>query len=233
MADLPAFTGLGSSSTFTVCLLQALHSFRGRYRTPAELAYEAIHVERAILKETVGCQDQVMAAFGGFNMVEFRGEDDILVHRLPLSRPRVAELEEHLLLVFTGITRHASAVAAHQVKKVDQNLNALREMKGMVEQGADILTSPRPLSDFGELLHRAWQAKRSLDQGISNPEIDAIYQRGMGAGALGGKLLGAGGGGFMLFFVPPEKTVNVKAAFPEKTCLKVKLDAPGARIIFS
>lgn len=233
MADLPAFTGLGSSSTFTVALLHALHSFGGKFRTPAELAYEAIHVERSILNETVGCQDQVMAAFGGFNIVEFRAEDNISVQRLPISRARLAELEDHLLLVFTGITRHASAVAAHQVQKVGQNLQALRQMKAMVEEGSAILTSHRPLSEFGELLHRAWNAKRSLDQGISNAEIDAIYDRGMNAGALGGKLLGAGGGGFMLFFVPPERVDRLKAAFPEKPALRVKLDAPGTRIIFS
>ncbi|MDB6036934.1 MAG: kinase [Verrucomicrobiales bacterium] len=233
MADLPAFTGLGSSSTFTVALLHALHSFRGKFRTPAELAYEAIHVERAILSETVGCQDQVMAAFGGFNIVEFRKEDDISVQRLQISAQRLAQLEEHLILVFTGITRQASAVAAHQVQKVRQNLPALRQMKSMVEEGANILTNQRPLSQFGELLHRAWTAKRSLDNGISNQEIDSIYARGRDAGALGGKLLGAGGGGFMLFFVPPEKVEHLKAAFPEKPALRVKLDAPGTRIIFS
>lgn len=233
MADLPAFTGLGSSSTFTVGLLHALHSFQGKFRTPAELAYEAIHVERALLKETVGCQDQVMAAYGGFNLVEFRREDDIRVHRVSIAPSRLAELEQHLVLVFTGITRQASSVAAQQVKRVEQNLPALREMRSMVDQGYEILTSGRPLMEFGKLLHRAWVSKRSLDQGVSSGAIDTMYQQGIDAGALGGKLLGAGGGGFMLFFAPVNKIEDIKNAFSECALLTVKLHAPGSQIVFS
>lgn len=233
VADLPAFTGLGSSSTFTVSLLQVLHSFKGEFRSPAELAYEAIHVERRLLQENVGCQDQVLAAFGGFNLVEFRTEEDILVHRIPLSPPRMAELEQHLLLVFTGITRHASTVVANQLSKVGPNTPLLRQMRGMVDDGYSILTGGKPLSAFGELLHRAWTAKRSLDEGISSQEIDRIYQTGLSAGALGGKLLGAGGGGFLLFFVPPERHEKLKCAFAAQPTLEFKVNAPGAQVIFS
>jgi D-glycero-alpha-D-manno-heptose-7-phosphate kinase len=233
MADLPAFTGLGSSSTFTVSLLQALHSFKGEFRTPAELAYEAIYVERHLLHENVGCQDQVLAAFGGFNLVEFRTEKDIVVHRVAVPPARMAELEQSLILVFTGITRHASTVVAQQLKKVSANAARLRQMRAMVDQGYHILTGGRPLREFGELLHQAWLAKRELDEGVSNSEIDTIYERGLKAGALGGKLLGAGGGGFLLFFVPPEKRAALQSALGDKPTLNVKVNAPGSRVIFS
>jgi D-glycero-alpha-D-manno-heptose-7-phosphate kinase len=232
-ADLPAFTGLGSSSAFTVSLLHALHTFKGQFLCPEELAYEAIHVERDILKDNVGCQDQVLAAFGGFNLVEFRTERDIVVNRIPLSRRRLEEFESHLLLVFTGITRKASDVVAHQLKRVGQNLPALRAMREMVYTGHDILIRDRPLREFGELLHCAWEAKRGLDGGVSNPEIDEIYQAGRNAGAWGGKLLGAGGGGFMLFFAPPDTHPRLREVFARRQILDFKINAPGSQIIFS
>jgi D-glycero-alpha-D-manno-heptose-7-phosphate kinase len=232
-ADLPAFTGLGSSSAFTVSLLHALHTFKGEFLRPHELAYEAIHVERNILKDNVGCQDQVLAAFGGFNLVEFRTETDIVVNRVPLRPQRLAEFQEHLFLVFTGITRKASDVVAEQLKRVDQNIPALRKMRAMVYEGYEMLVESRPLRQFGELLHRAWEAKRSLDGGVSNSEIDKIYQQGLEAGAWGGKLLGAGGGGFMLFFAPPEAKARLRETFIDRQVLDVKLNAAGSQIIFS
>ena len=233
LADLPAFTGLGSSSTFTVSLLHALHSFKGEFLRPQELAMEAHHVEREILKDNVGFQDQVLAAFGGFNLVEFRGEKDFVVNRVALSPRRLAELEQHLLLVFTGIKRKASEIVAQQLKRVEQNLATLRAMEAMAHEGHNILVSDRPLREFGELLHQAWQAKRSLDNIISNPEIDEIYQQGRTAGALGGKLLGAGGGGFMLFFAPPAAHETLRRTFAHLQILTVRLNAPGSQIIFS
>ena len=233
VADLPAFTGLGSSSAFTVSLLHALHSFKGEFLNPKELACEAIHVERSLVKDNVGCQDQVMAAYGGFNLVEFRTETDISVTRVPLAPQRLAEFEKHLILVFTGIKRKASDLVAKQLQRVDLNLPALRSMRAMAYAGHDILTGNKPLNEFGELLHAAWLAKRSLDGGISNPEIDEMYRQGREAGAWGGKLLGAGGGGFMLFFAPAEAQANIKAAFADHQILSVKLNAPGSQIIFS
>jgi D-glycero-alpha-D-manno-heptose-7-phosphate kinase len=232
-ADLPAFTGLGSSSAFTVSLLQALHTFKGQFLRPHELACEAIHVERHILKDNVGCQDQVLAAYGGFNLVEFRTETDFVVNRVPLPPQRLADFESHLFLVFTGITRKASDVVAHQLKRVDQNLPALGAMRAMVYKGHDILVSGRSLREFGELLHQAWEAKRGLDGGISNAEIDEIYTTGRKAGAWGGKLLGAGGGGFMLFFAPPEAHAKLRHFFAGRQILDVKINAPGSQIIFS
>lgn len=233
VADLPAFTGLGSSSAFTVSLLHALHSFKGEFVRPLDLAYEAIYVERHLVQDKVGCQDQLMAAVGGFNVVEFRTEEDIVVHRLPLSPQRLTEFENHLFIVFTGIKRKAANVVEKQLKKVSDNTQTLKEMRLMVDRGWEILTGHQSLASFGELLHQAWLAKRSLDDGISNPEIDHIYQLGREAGAWGGKLLGAGAGGFMLFLAPPESHPRLRQVFVDHQVLSVKINAPGSEIIFS
>ncbi len=233
MADLPAFTGLGSSSTFTVSLLHALHSFKGEFLTPHELACEAIYVERQVLKDKVGCQDQVMAAFGGFNLIEFRTERDFTVTRVPLPQERLKEFEKHLFIVFTGIKRKAADVVARQLEKVNDNRATLRGMRDMVDEGFRILTRSQPFQKFGELLHEAWVAKRSLDTGISNSEIDRLYERGRKAGAWGGKLLGAGGGGFLLFFAPPSAHAKLRNAFASQHTLRIKIDALGSQIIFS
>jgi D-glycero-alpha-D-manno-heptose-7-phosphate kinase len=233
VADLPAFTGLGSSSAFTVSLLHALHSFKGEFLKPLDLAYEAIYVERHLVKDKVGCQDQVLAAVGGFNLVEFRTEDHITVSRVPISPQRLEEFEQHLFILFTGIRRKAADVVEKQLQKVGDNTDILKEMRYMVDDGWDILTGNRPLAEFGALLHRAWLAKRSLDCGISNPEIDKIYQMGIEAGAWGGKLLGAGAGGFMLFFAPPELHISLEKIFVNHQLLNVKTNASPSQIIFS
>lgn len=233
MADLPAFTGLGSSSSFTVSLLQALHTVKGEYRTPAELAYEAIYVERHLLKDNVGCQDQTIAAFGGFNLIEFRSEDDILVHRLPIKPARLQEFEQHLFIVFTGIKRKATEVAAKQLVRVDENRETLIQMRAMVDEGWNILTGDKPFTEFGRLLDQAWRAKRSLDDSVSNSKIDSFYKLGLENGAIGGKLLGAGGGGFLLFIAPPEKHEKMQNAFKEYHYLPMHINAPGSEIIFT
>lgn len=233
VADLPAFTGLGSSSAFTVSLLHALHSFKGEFLTPLQLAYEAIHVERDILKDNVGCQDQTLAAVGGFNRIHFRTETDIVVERVALPQARLREFEQHLFIVFSGVKRKASDVVAKQLRRVGQNTATLKSMRAMVDEGFDILTAGRPLKKFGALLDAAWQAKRSLDGGVSTSEIDAIYARGLKAGAWGGKLLGAGGGGFILFFAPPEVHPKLKKVFAGQQILEVKINAPGSQIIHS
>ncbi|MGA2991401.1 MAG: galactokinase [Candidatus Korobacteraceae bacterium] len=233
-ADLPAFTGLGSSSAFTVCLLQALHAFCGRHRSGLDLAYEAIRLERHVFKDCVGCQDQVLAAVGGLNFIEFRAEDNIVVHRLSLSPTRIQELENHLVLFFSGLRRSASEVAQKQVRRVNENRGALREMRVLAERGWNILEGGRPLADFGELLDHAWKLKRSLDDGVSSPEIDRLYDNARVAGALGGKLLGAGGGGFLLLYVPPERLPKVRAALNGSAVeLHVSLAAPGSHIVYS
>jgi len=230
-ADLPAFTGLGSSSTFTVALLLALHAHCGRYRSGLEVAYEAIHLERHVFGDRVGCQDQVLAAVGGLNRIEFRAEDNILVHRLEINNRRLAWLEQHLMVFFSGICRSASQVAARQIGKVGQNIPLLKRMASLVDRGCDLLLSERPLSGFGELLDESWRLKRSLDEGISNGLIDQCYEAARRAGALGGKLLGAGGGGFLLLFVPPERQAAVRRAMGGMLEIGIRLAAPGGHII--
>ena len=233
VADLPAFTGLGSSSAFTVSLLQALHNFKGEFIKPLDLAYEAIYVERHLVKDNVGCQDQLMSAVGGFNLVEFRTEEDIIVNRVNISPQRLAEFESHIFIVFTGIKRRASQVVEKQLKRVEDNIEILKKMRKMVDQGWNILTNNESLSKFGELLHEAWMAKRSLDQGISNLEIDYLYELGRENGAWGGKLLGAGAGGFLLFFASPEVHPKLEKVFKNHQILSIKINSPGSQVIFS
>jgi D-glycero-alpha-D-manno-heptose-7-phosphate kinase len=233
VADLPAFTGLGSSSAFTVSLLHALHSFKSEFVTPLQLAYEAIHVERNILHDRVGCQDQAIAALGGFNVIEFRREDDLVVHRIPVSPERLREFQHHLFIVFSGVTRKAADVVAGQLARACDNRGTLERMRAMVDKGWDILTGGRPLCEFGQLLHEGWVAKRSLYAGVSRPEIDELYRTGLAHGALGGKLLGAGGGGFLLFFAPPETHDALRRAFADRRLLTTNINAPGSQIIFA
>ena len=233
VADLPAFTGLGSSSSFTVALLQSLHAFKGEYLPPLALAYEAIAVERHRCQDNVGCQDQVTAAVGGFNLIEFRREDDARVHAISLPRERLEEFQRHLVLVYTGITRRAADMVARQLQVLPNNLETLRQMRAMAERGWNILTGNRPLSEFGELLDQAWAAKRGLEGSITNSEIDRMYAAGREAGALGGKLLGAGGGGFLAFFAPPENHARLREVFHPHPILDFEIGAPGSEIIFS
>jgi D-glycero-alpha-D-manno-heptose-7-phosphate kinase len=230
-AELPSFTGLGSSSAFVVGLLNTMYAFQRRLKPSLELAYEAIDLERTVLKESVGCQDQTFAAVGGFNLIEFRAMHDFVVHRLPLTGHRLADFEDHLLVFFTGIKRRAEAMAARQVKRVEANRNRLRTMRDLVDEGHDVLTSGGSLAAFGELLHRAWQLKRELDESISNDKVDQIYETGREAGALGGKLLGAGGGGFLLFFVPPERKASVRARLAHLQEVEFRVNAPGTHIV--
>jgi len=231
MAELPAFTGLGSSSTFVVGLLNSIYAYKGRLVAPLEVAYQAIRLEREVLKDAVGCQDQVFAAMGGLNMIEFRKMDNIIVNRLPVSRQRVYELESHLMMFFTGIKRKAEEIATHQIRSMDRNAPRLKKMRAMVDEGVNILVNNGALDRFGELLDRAWMEKRELDSRITNSKLDTLYEAGKQAGAIGGKLLGAGGGGFMLFYVPPEKQDAVRQRLKRFKEVPVKLDAPGTHVI--
>ncbi len=231
VADMPGFSGLGSSSTFTVGLLQALRSFTGQVVSGIQLAYEAIHIERNILKENVGLQDQTFAAVGGFNIIEFFREDDIRVWRVPISPGRIRELQSHLMLIFTRSTRRASDIAANQLKNVDKNQQMLRRIRKMVDEGLQILANQGSLTPFGELLHEGWQIKRSLATNVSNSDIDAMYQLALENGAVGGKLLGAGGGGFLLLFAPPEKHTRLCSVFSKSQEVHFSLNAPGAEVI--
>ncbi len=230
-AELPSFSGLGSSSTFVVGVLNALHSFLGHHLSPMDLAYQSIHLERDVLHEAVGCQDQVFAAAGGFNLIEFRKLDDIVVHKVSLSSARRQELESHLMLLYTGIQRRAQEVAARQIGKIPQNRDRLAKMRLMVDRAHAILTGSGSLTGFGDLLHESWCLKAELDETVASEPIREIYRLGREAGALGGKLLGAGGGGFMLFFVPPDRRQAVHNLLPGLEEIPISLDSPGSRII--
>jgi len=232
-ADLPSFSGLGASSSFTVGLINAINAFQGRFIAKEKLAALAIHIERDVLHEAVGFQDQITAAYGGLNVVEFRGSDNFTVSRVAISKERLGALNDSLLLFFTGIKRRASDIERSKLRRFPLLQDNLKAMLRMVEQGHKILTGSGSLAAFGELLDKAWQAKRALDPTVSNPAIDRLYQRAREAGALGGKLLGAGGGGFMLLFVPAEKQARVRKALRAYTEVRFAIGAPGSRIIHS
>jgi len=206
IADLPARTGLGTSSAFTVGLLRGLYALRNQMRDRQSLASDAIYVEQELLKECVGAQDQVSAAFGGFNRIAFHHDNSFTVKPVPIPNGRVSELEQNLALYFTGFSRIASDIASDQIRETPNRARQLNEMRQMVDEAEDIITSPhRELTELGRLLHQSWMLKRSLTAKISTDRIDEIYTTARSGGAIGGKLLGAGGGGFMLFFVPPER----------------------------
>lgn len=230
-SDLPSFSGLGSSSSFVVGLFNALLAFRGRCAGRLELAYKAIEIERERLKESVGCQDQVFAAVGGLNLIEFIDVDNIVVHRLPLGRERLKQLESSLLMFYTGIPRRASDIEAKKINNLHNLTAYFLEMRKLVDQGHDVLVGGGDLADFGRLLNRSWELKRGLHGEVSTSAIDSMYLRAREAGALGGKLLGAGGGGFMLFFVPPERQARVRAALSDCYEITFALNAPGSQIV--
>jgi D-glycero-alpha-D-manno-heptose-7-phosphate kinase len=230
--DLPARSGMGSSSAFTVGLLHALHALRGEMPTKLQLAKESIHIEQDVLQETVGSQDQVMAAYGGLRHVQFRSDGEISVNPLILPSERSTELKAHLMLFYTGIARTAADVARSYVVGIESRGRQLRIMKELVEESIDVLASGMDMSAFGELLHEAWQAKRSLSARVSNSEIDRLYERARSAGALGGKLTGAGGGGFLLLFVPPEKQAAVIEALDGQLHVPFEFETAGSQIIF-
>ncbi|MGL6095265.1 MAG: GHMP kinase, partial [Fimbriiglobus sp.] len=232
-AELPSMTGLGSSSSFVVGLLNTVNSYQRRMVPPLELAYQAVELERSVLGESVGCQDQTFAAVGGLNLIEFKRQDHFVVHRLPVGAARLADLESHLLCFFTGVKRRAEELAARQAQRVGLNLVRLAKMRALVDDGYAVLTGPGPLARFGELLHRSWELKRELDAAVSSGPIDRMYADGLEAGAIGGKLLGAGGGGFLLFFAPPESHAAIRARFADHVEVRFRLDAPGTRVLHS
>ena len=232
VADLPARTGLGTSSAFTVGLLLALYALKGQLRDRHALAADAIHVEQDLIGEAVGAQDQVSAAHGGLNRINFNTDGSIEVKRLLASRSRLEELEQHLALYFTGFSRTASEIATEQVRLTSQKEKELSMLLELVDEAEGIIANPnRSIDEFGRLLHRGWQIKRSLTSKITTPEIDEIYEAGLSAGALGGKLLGAGGGGFMLFFVPPERREALRMRLQKLLCVPFAFSHRGSQVV--
>lgn len=230
--DLPARSGMGSSSAFTVGLLNAVYALRGEMPGKRRLAAEAIMLEQEQLRENVGSQDQVSAAYGGFNHISFLPNGDFTVRPMTLASSRIRDLNDHLMLFYTGIKRTASDVAGSYVPALDEKRRQLRIMKDLVDEGIDILASNRDLRVFGELLNEGWQVKRSLGERVTNPLVEDLYGRARANGAIGGKLLGAGGGGFMLLFVPPERQPGVREALDSLIEVPFNFENAGSQIIF-
>ena len=232
-ADLPAQSGLGSSSTFTVGMLHAAYALRNEMPTKRELAENSIKVEQEWIGEYVGSQDQTAAAFGGFNRINFGGPQHIHVIPIIIEPGRLEELEGSLLMFFTGLTRNATEIAEEQINNTPMKKPNLFKMMELVEEAEAILKSKTiPLEEFGRLLHQQWMIKREMSSQISNSTINDIYETGLKAGALGGKLLGAGGGGMMLFYVPPESQAKVVVALNHLLHIPFRFDYLGSQIIY-
>lgn len=231
--DLPARSGLGSSSSFTVSMLHALSALEGKYVTKESLAKQAIHVEQNVIQEHVGSQDQISAAYGGFNRIEFcTGDQGFRVEPMVLKPERKQTLQDHLMLCFTGFSRIASEIAHSKIMNMKQRVTELQQMRAMVDEAIQILHNPAtPIEAFGELLHQNWLHKRSLSQKVSTPEIDALYEAARSEGALGGKILGAGGGGFLLLFVKPALQAKVRARLKDLIHVPFQFEDSGSRVV--
>ena len=235
--DLPARTGMGTSSAFTVGLLNALYTLRESRMNKLALALEAIFIEQNLIRENVGSQDQTTAAFGGFNKIDFAiNKDSPKLHDIkvtPIKSKRIKELEKCLMLFFTGFSRTADKIAKEQIDRVNDNKPALNEMYSMVGQGVDILTSNSNLNDFGKLLGESWKLKKSLSPNVSTEYIDYLYANAISAGVIGGKLCGAGGGGFLLLFVEPDKQAKVKERLSSLLRVPFCFENKGSHILFN
>jgi D-glycero-alpha-D-manno-heptose-7-phosphate kinase len=229
--DLPAKTGLGSSSAFTVGLLHAVKALQGVMPTKMELARQAIHLEQEVLRESVGCQDQVLAAFGGLVRVDFDRDGEIHVAPIVLTAERLEDFQRHLLLYFTGFSRIASEIAEEQIRLTGQLKPELTCLYQMVQQAQDVLCSRQDICDIGRLLHESWMVKRGLTSKIAPAVVDEIYATARTAGAVGGKLMGAGGGGFMVLFVRPEDQGRVREALRGLLEVPFRFDRGGSEVM--
>jgi len=230
--DLPARSGIGSSSAFTVGMINALCALKGKMVSKNYLAKQAIFTERNILKESVGSQDQVAVAYGGFNKIIFHDDHNFRVEPITLHKEKIKQLQNHLMLFFTGLSRYSSKIAHDQIKNTVNNKKELSAMAGMVNYAVEILNGNSNILEFGKLLHESWQLKKELSERISNSVIDKMYQRALGNGAIGGKILGAGGGGFMLLFVPPEKQNKLRRSLKDFLEVKFAFEKDGSQIIY-
>jgi len=229
-ADLPARSGLGSSSSFVVGLLHAMAALKGNKPSRPWLAQEAIRIEQEVLSENVGSQDQIAAAFGGFNLIEFQPDGGFQVTPVELPDKRLESLESHLMLFFTGFSRIASVVAKSIIENLKNKSTQLHRIRAMVDEALEVLRSGADIRVIGEMLHQSWEHKRSLTDKVSTAAIDSIYDRARQAGAIGGKLLGAGGGGFLLLYVPPSQQQAVRQALNELVCVPFRFENTGSQI---
>lgn len=230
--DLPARSGMGSSSAFTVGLLNALYALKGYMPTKQQLMSESIYVEQEMIQETVGSQDQATAAFGGLNHIQFLQNGEISVRPVIMSAERLHQLNANLMLCYTGIKRTAADVANSYVVTIETKRRQLRIMKDLVDESLSLLNSNENLNGFGDLLHESWLAKRSLSPSVTNSYVDEAYQAARDAGAIGGKITGAGGGGFMLLFVPPDRQPAVRDALRNLIHVPFTFDYNGSQIVY-
>ena len=230
--DVPASTGLGSSSSFVVGLVHALYALKGQMITKSQLAQIGSHIEINILKRVIGSQDHYAAAYGDLNIFTFHANGAVSVEPV-FYRPEVkSTLEKNLMLFYTALKRDASKVLAAQNRKTDEKFDVLRKMKNLVTPLQEVISSGVNLNQFGEMLHNGWLLKKSITSGISSPQIEKYYQKAIDAGALGGKLLGAGGGGFLLFYVEPQNQANVAKSLSNLPEMKFRFDIAGSRITY-
>jgi D-glycero-alpha-D-manno-heptose-7-phosphate kinase len=232
VGDLPAMTGLGGSSSFAVGLLHALHAFRGERVSPGQLAEEATHIEINVLKEPIGKQDQYAAAFGGLNYFRFNPGGGVTVEPLRVSNEFLDALFDHALMFWTGIQRNASSVLTEQKQNIPAKLEFLSRIRAHASELQKLATSgPFDPATFGRVLHESWHLKRQLASTISSQEIDVLYERAKKAGAEGGKICGAGNGGFLLFIVPPEKQPAVRQALSSLLEVPIRFEVHGSRVL--
>lgn len=231
-ADLPARSGLGTSSSFAVGMLNAFYALKGKYADKKKLADEAIYLERVLCNETGGWQDQIAAAFGGFNRINF-GPDGYEVLPVIISPERKRQLNDNLMMFFTGFTRFSSDIQkANNVSGTEEKRAKLKKMYKLVDEAEAVLTDKnRSLDDFGKLLDITWKLKRETGGTVSTGSIDELYEKGITAGAIGGKLLGAGGGGFLVFYVQPDKQNSVREAMKDLMYIPFKFENCGTRVI--
>ncbi len=229
--DLPARSGIGSSSAFAVGLINVLHAMRGASLERQRLATAAIDLEQNKLKEAVGCQDQVASAYGGFNVIRFNPDGGFSVEPIGLTDTQREDFERRLVVIYTGTSRLSSSLSKQLIDNFDARVKSLKQMQAMVPEAVELLRRS-DFDSFGRLLHETWKLKRSLTGAISTSVIDRIYADALGAGALGGKLLGAGGAGFMVFVVPVERQQQVREALSHLVSVPVKVDFTGSTIIY-
>lgn len=231
-SDLPARTGLGTSSSFAVGLLNAFYALKGKYASKKQLADEAIYVERELCKESGGWQDQIAAAFGGFNRIDFK-DNGYKVSPIIISPGRKQRLNDNLLLFFTGFSRFSSEIQKSTEAAIKDKTAQLKEMLGLVDEAQEVLVNDKSdLDDFGRLLDTTWRLKRQTGAKISTGSIDELYEKGIKAGALGGKLLGAGGGGFLVFYVQPEKRQAVLTAMRDLLHVPFAFENGGTQVLY-
>jgi D-glycero-alpha-D-manno-heptose-7-phosphate kinase len=230
--DLPARSGLGSSSSFTVGLINALNALKGAQNSKLDLANSAIHIEQNLINECVGSQDQISAAYGGMNEIIFNQDESFSVNPMILSQDRKNELNDHLMLFYTGISRFSSDISKSQVSNMKNCTSQMHDLYSMVDEGISILeNSNTSLDEFGKLLHESWEIKKSLSDKVSNLLINETYEAARSAGALGGKVLGAGGGGFVIFFVKPKDQKAVKAKLKNLVHVPFKFENTGSKVV--